>query len=117
MTRLSDIRSVHWQPTLGGNGIVEGVDDIDQCIRLILHTPKGSDPHRPDFGSNIHLYLDYPIDRAVPHLVRESVEAIRQWEPRCELIKVMPSIKNDHMTLRVQWKLAEGIQRETQVRL
>lgn len=115
MNRLSD--SLHWQPALGSFGIVETLADIDQAIRVILRTPKGSDPHRPDFGSNLPLYLDYPIDQAVPHLVRETVEAIRQWEPRCELIKVTPTIAESRITLRVQWKLADGIQRETEVRL
>ena len=117
MTRLSDISSVHWQPALKSLDVVEAEADIDQSIRVILSTPKGSDPHRPDFGSNLHLYLDYPIDQAVPHLVREAVEAIRQWEPRCELVKVTPSIEEAQITLRVQWKLADGVKRETEVRL
>ncbi len=117
MTRLSDISSVHWQPALKSLDVVEAEADIDQSIRVILGTPKGSDPHRPDFGSNLHLYLDYPIDQAVPHLVRETVEAIRLWEPRCELVKVTPSIEEAQITLRVQWKLADGVKRETEVRL
>ncbi len=70
MTRLSD--SLHWQPALGSFGIVETIADIDQAIRVILRTPKGSDPHRPDFGSNVHLYLDYPINQAVPRLAAMS---------------------------------------------
>jgi phage baseplate assembly protein W len=117
MTRLSDISSVHWQPALKSLDVVEAEADIDQAIRVILRTPKGSDPQRPDFGSNVHLYLDYPIDRAVPHLVRETVEAIRLWEPRCVLVKVTPSIVEAQITLRVQWKLADGVLRDTEVRL
>lgn len=116
MTQLSDISSVHWQPALKSLDVVEAEADIDQAIRVILGTPKGSDPHRPDFGSNVHLYLDYPVHQAVPHLVREAVEAIRQWEPRCELVKVIPTIEESHITLRVQWKLANGAIRETEVR-
>ncbi len=77
----------------------------------------GSDPHRPDFGSNLHLYLDYPVNQAVPHVVRETVEAIQQWEPRCNLVKVTPTIEESRITLRVQWKLADGVQHETEVRL
>ena len=115
MTRLSD--SLHWQPALGSFGIVETLADIDQAIRVILRTPMGSDPHRPDFGSNIHLYLDYPVNQAVPHVVRETVEAIQQWEPRCNLVKVTPTIEESRITLRVQWKLADGVQHETEVRL
>ena len=50
MISISDITSLHWQPALGGEGIVEDAADIDQAIRVILKTPKGSDPHRPEFG-------------------------------------------------------------------
>ncbi|VVD98281.1 baseplate protein [Pandoraea communis] len=117
MTRLSDISSVHWQPALGSFDVVEAEADISQAIRVILRTPKGSDPHRPDFGSNVHLYIDYPIDQAVPHLVREAVDAIRQWEPRCHLLKVTPAIDQAQMTLKVRWKLADGVERDTEVRL
>ncbi|MCW5223532.1 baseplate protein [Verminephrobacter aporrectodeae subsp. tuberculatae] len=117
MTRPSDISSLHWQPALGSFDVVEAEADIHQAIRVILGTPKGSDPHRPDFGSHVHIYLDYPIDKAVPHLVRETVEAIRLWEPRCELVQVKTAIEESRITLRVQWKLADGVKHETAVRL
>ncbi|MGL5631392.1 MAG: GPW/gp25 family protein [Azovibrio sp.] len=116
MTQLSDITSVHWQPALNGPGVVEAEADIDQAIRVILGTPKGSDPHRPNFGSDLHLYLDYPIDQAIPHVVRETVEAIRLWEPRCKLIRVVPSTEVSQIILRVEWKLADGVKRETEYR-
>ncbi|OHX10250.1 baseplate protein [Chromobacterium sphagni] len=115
MTRLSD--SLHWQPALHRPDLVEAEADIDQAIRIILTTPKGSDPLRPDFGSNVHLYLDNPVDQAVPHLVRESVEAIRQWEPRCQLVKVSPLFDGSRITLRVTWRLANGVQHITELPL
>ena len=115
MTQLSDISSLHWQPSVSSNGVVENIADIDQSIRLILKTPKGSDPHRPTFGSNLHRYIDYPVNQVTPHLVRESVEAIREWETRCTLIRVNVSIEETHATLRVRWKLEDGILRETEV--
>ncbi|WP_432719833.1 GPW/gp25 family protein [Jeongeupia wiesaeckerbachi] len=129
MTLLSDISSVHWQPALHselrpagsplrgqGVDVVEAEADVGQCIRTILNTPKGSDPHRPDFGSDLHLYIDHPVNEVRPHLVREAVEAIRRWEPRCELLKVIVSVDEAHVTLRVQWQLADGVLRETEVR-
>ncbi|MDK6877353.1 baseplate protein, partial [Escherichia coli] len=53
--------------------------------------------------------------RAIPHVVRESVEAIRQWEPRCRLLKVTPVIDGEHLTLRVQWRAADGVINSTEV--
>lgn len=115
MKNLSQISSVHWQYSLTHTGIVEDAEDIEQALRIILGTPKGSDPHRPDFGSNLHLYIDYPVDQALPYLVRESVDAISQWEPRCHLNKVIPKIESSCITLQISWQLDNGVVRETVV--
>lgn len=110
------ITSAHWQPALGTPGeVVEGLRDIDQAIRIILTTPRGSDPHRPEFGSDLHLYIDWPTNRVVPHLVREAVEVIRRWEPRVILVQVLTEIEASHITLRVQWRVADGVLQQTEV--
>lgn len=113
---LSSITALHWQPALRAEGeVVEGLRDIDQAIRLILATPLESDPHRPDFGSKLHLYLDWPVNRVTPYLVRESVDAIRKWEPRVQVIRVGVQIDASHITLRVQWRVAGGAAQSTEV--
>ncbi|WP_411387075.1 GPW/gp25 family protein [Pseudomonas sp. MPB03] len=112
----TSITAAHWQPALGTSGeVVEGLRDIDQAIRIILYTPKGSDPHRPEFGSNLHLYLDWPTNRVTPHLVREAVDAIRQWEPRVSVVQVQIQIHAAQITVRVQWRVAGEIQQLTEV--
>ncbi len=112
----TSITAAHWQPALGTSGeVVEGLRDIDQAIRIILTTPKGSDAHRPDFGSNIHLYIDWPVNRVTPHLVREAVDSIRQWEPRGSVVQVQVSIEGSQVTLRVQWRVADGVTQLTEV--
>lgn len=68
--------------------VVTDVDDIGQCIGIILHTPLGADPHRPDFGSNVDRYIDYPINAARPYLAREIRTALSRWEPRLNLVQV-----------------------------
>ncbi|AIN15747.1 25-like lysozyme family protein [Yersinia pseudotuberculosis] len=88
--------------------MVEGLRDLDQAIRIILTTPKGSDPHRPDFGSRLHLYIDWPTNRVVPYLVRESIEAIRRWEKRLDVVAVKVNIEAYRIFLWVQWKVAAG---------
>ena len=41
-TDISNITAVHWQPALGSFGeIVEGLDDVNQTIGIIVTTPLG----------------------------------------------------------------------------
>lgn len=115
-TPYTSITAAHWQPALGTpGGVVEGLRDIDQAIRIVLTTPKGSDAHRPDFGSDLHLYIDWPTNRVTPHLVRESVDAIRRWETRVSVVQVQVSIDDEHVTVRVQWRVADGVPQLTEV--
>jgi Bacteriophage baseplate protein W len=86
---LADIQSADWSLKLGAIGqVVQGVADVDQCIAIILTTPKGSDPLRPTFGADIWSFIDYPIDEALPAIVREITAAITAWEPRVQLLNV-----------------------------
>ena len=77
MTNLNEITYVDWQCKLNGIGdVAEGVEDINQCIAIILSTQKGSDPHRPTFGSDIIKYVDYPINIAKANIIRETIDAL-----------------------------------------
>ena len=112
----TSITAAHWQPALGTSGeVVEGLRDIDQAIRIILTTPKGSDAHRPEFGSDLHLYIDWPVNRITPHLVREAVDAIRRWETRVMVVQVQVRIEEAHVFLRVQWRVADDVPQLTEV--
>ena len=115
-TPYTNITAAHWQPALGTSGeVIEGLRDIDQAIRIILTTPKGSDAHRPEFGSDLHLYIDWPTNRVTPHRVRETVDAIRRWETRVSVVQVQVSIDAEHVTVRVQWRVADGVPQLTEV--
>ncbi|KII30085.1 GPW/gp25 family protein [Pseudomonas fluorescens] len=115
-TPYTSITAAHWQPTLGTSGeIVEGLRDIDQSIRIILTTPKGADAHRPDFGSDLHLYIDWPVNRVTPHLVRETVDALRRWETRISVVQVKVQIEGAQIRVRVQWHVVDGIAQLTEV--
>lgn len=118
---VKQIAALHWQPRLDKYGeVVEGIDDITQCIRIILTTPKRSDPHRPEFGCDAWQQIDLPVPEAVPHLVRTALEAIARWEPRAEVVNVTPVFDTAGdgatVTLRVEWRLAiEGAAGDVQV--
>lgn len=117
---LADISSADWSlaldaPGAPGSGlgqIVQGTADVDQCIRIILTTPKGSDPLRPMFAADIWQYIDYPINAAIPAIVREVTQAITLWEPRVTLrgVKVQPVTDDStqsgaHLEVTVSWQL------------
>jgi len=116
-------RAAHWQPALerarASGELVTGVDDIDQAIRIILSTPLGADAHRPLFGCRVHDYIDWPIDRARPHIVREVVAALTRWEPRMRIERVQVEAASaqrpEHVIIRIRWRAADGIIRQTQV--
>lgn len=118
---VQDVRKItaaNWQPRLDAHGeIVENLDDIHQCIRIILLTPKGSDPHRPEFGSDLWHYVDHPNGEAVPHVVREGIDALRRWEPRIEVVRLVPLSLLHHLHITVEWRLnGEGELIATEVR-
>lgn len=102
MTTLNEIKSVEWQPKLNEIGsVAEGIDDIDQCIYIILTTRKGSDPHRPEFGSDIWQYLDSPINEAIPNIIREAIDAINLWEQRVQINGINAEINKSQIKLRI----------------
>ncbi|MBF6569058.1 MAG: GPW/gp25 family protein [Candidatus Binataceae bacterium] len=108
---LANITSVDWSLKLGAIGeVVQGLADVDQCIQIILTTPKGSDPLRPTFGSDLWRYIDYPIDVAIPSAVREVTQAITLWEPRVKLVSVttLPGETAGHLSVTVIWRLQLG---------
>ena len=106
---VRNIRALHWQPELHADGeVVEGLADVAQAIRIILTTPKGSDPHRPEFGADIWQYIDWPVTEARPQIVREVREAIRLWEPRAEILSVAVEPGNGRLWIQVRWRLLDG---------
>jgi len=111
---LAEIKSVDWSLALGAIGeVVEGIGDVAQCIRIILTTPKGSDPLRPTFGADVWQYIDRPLNLAVPSIVREVTEAITLWESRVQVLSVSAqpatgSVGQLVVTLTWQLKLGAG---------
>ena len=109
MTNLNEITYIDWQPKLNVIGdIAEGSDDINQCIAIILLTRKGSLPHRPKFGSNLYKYIDYPVDEAIPNIIRETTDAITIWETRIKLESVSCEVNNTNILIKIKWTLVEN---------
>lgn len=106
----STITTSNWQPKIGSAGaVLLDVQDVDQCIRTILATPKGSDPLRPLFGFDGWNYLDWPVNQARPHLVREIIAAL-VWEPRIVVDTVQVTVVDEspyhQLAALVSWRWA-----------
>lgn len=67
-------------------------ENIKESIQIILGTAKGERQMRPDFGCGIHELVFAKNNTATAGLAVFHVEqALIQWEPRIELIKVEAS--------------------------
>jgi uncharacterized protein len=113
---LADITSADWSLALGAIGeVVQGIADVEQCLGIIVTTPRGSDPLRPTFGANIWRYIDFPISLALPAIVSELTSAITMWEPRVTLVSVTAqpvfdgsSQSGAHLDVTLNWQLNLG---------
>jgi phage baseplate assembly protein W len=95
--------------------VVSGLEDVDQCIAIILTTPKGTDVLRPTFGTDIWRYIDAPISEVGPAIVGEVTGSIMQWEPRVKVLSVQstPVLRTAeqpgaHVEITVSWQLDLG---------
>lgn len=77
------------------------IASVNQNIRLILTTLKGSDIHRPDFGSSLMLWIDEPLTVINQGRIKaEIVDAIEMWEPRCSIKEV--DLKKEYANIRIR---------------
>jgi uncharacterized protein len=101
----------HWQPKLHAlGGIVYDFDDIDQSIKTIVLTEKGSVPTNPEKCTRLATYVDRRPDYAIPNLTREIFDAVRAWEPRVEVSKVKITREDyAHYRFPVFWRVKGNI--------
>lgn len=92
--KLSDIHTTNWQLGLTTTAPALDVEDINQSISIILLTRKGADPFRPHFGCGLLDYIDKPAQTALPRMKKEILEAIRAYEPRIKVKKIIAEVDN-----------------------
>ena len=109
MTGINHIHALHWQPALGRDGdIVTGLDDIAQAIAIVLTTPKGQVPHRPEFGSDLWRYLDRPVNTVRAAVIAETADAIAAHEPRARVRDVTVEAEGARLVVAITWTAALG---------
>lgn len=98
-----------WQPRLGGKPgeLVYGLDELEQSLRIVLNTPVGSVPGRPEFGSRLDQLCDEPITTVAPAIVREVMRAVELCEPRITILGVAvlpPTEELGRVVPEVRWR-------------
>jgi len=84
------------------------IKSINQNISLILTTPKGSDPHRPLFGSDLWQFLDQPLTVLTKGRIKaEIIDAISTWEPRVEIEEVDLRKETAGLKITIKYKIKE----------
>jgi len=67
----------------GGVQSSADIENIRECIWIILSTRRGERVMRPDFGSNFFDLIDFPLNQVFMARLRyEIYQAIEEWELR-----------------------------------
>jgi phage baseplate assembly protein W len=108
--QLKEIKSTEWGLDIENLGEVkQGLDDIKQCVYIILTTQKQSDPLREDFGCGAYDYVDQPVNKAIPNMISSILEALEKYEKRIEDVKVKSSIDISTLVFTVTYKIKNTI--------
>jgi uncharacterized protein len=93
----------------GGLGYVEGDDNVDQSLRLLLLTRVGERVMRADFGTGLGTFVFAPGSaQRLRALEREVREATARWEPRVELLDVVAeqdARQPTHANVRIKYRV------------
>jgi phage baseplate assembly protein W len=108
---VTGVTNIEWGLSLAGQGeIVQGIDDIRQCIRIITTTPRGTDPLRPLFACDVYKYLDKPINVVLGSIFREIKESLEMWEPRIEEVILSHEIQETQLIVHINFKIKNTVQ-------
>lgn len=70
------------------------LDEVAQCVEVVLATEPGTRLDLPQFGTPSYLFAQHPLDLA------HAVNSIATWEPRGSTTLTTEAI--DQLTLRLQ---------------
>jgi phage baseplate assembly protein W len=83
------------RPSAGGQlGYVDGDDNIEQSVLLVLRTFTNERVMRPDFGTSaVELLFESNTEQHLHALELAIADALQTWEPRIELDHVTVSLR------------------------
>ncbi|MDP2710304.1 MAG: GPW/gp25 family protein [Solirubrobacteraceae bacterium] len=73
----------------GALALARDDEDVRQAISIVLSTPAGERPMRPEFGCGVHDCVFDVIDAAaLGRMEAEIRRALERWEPRIDVLSV-----------------------------
>ena len=88
--------------------VAESVDQVQQNIAMVLTTPRGTLPWRPDFGSDLHR-LRHSNSSAATAIAKTFVSrALERWVPYVRLQSTSVSIEGGALRLNVVYRIVTG---------
>jgi phage baseplate assembly protein W len=85
---------------------------VNNSIRNILSTRKGSVPGHPEFGCNASDYLFELIDPLIESYIESDIiYAIKRWEPRVSIktVKVVSDSDYNRVIVNITYKLKTDV--------
>lgn len=81
---------------------------VSMALRQILNTDRGEMPWNPLFGTNLRRQKHKLLNEDFQNLVRSELSrAIREFEPRVQVVSVSVQAKGTTATIRVEWQIIE----------
>jgi phage baseplate assembly protein W len=108
--QLTDIQSTEWGLDIDNLGeVVQGLDDIKQCVFIILTTQKRTDTLREDFGCGAYDYVDMPTNVSIPNMKKSIVDCLVKYENRIEKIKIKSEIDVANLNFTISYAIKNTI--------
>jgi len=86
-----------------------GMNEVNQCIQLLIATVPGERVMRPEFGCRLYTRVWENLDEVASQGLKDIREAIDTFEPRVDLIAVNSRIFRDEgrVLFAVQYRLKD----------
>jgi len=89
-------------PITGALNILKNNDSVKRALRSLILTDRFERPFRPFFGSDVRASLFENFDVLTESNIRDAItRAIREQEPRVELLDVRTNASPDRNSLEV----------------
>lgn len=107
------LKTKNWQHKRNTIGdIVQDEMDVEQCIKTIAGTLKGSVPLMPELGCDTISAVGEKGGNAIDRLITIYTKEIPKQEPRCEILFITGEYSEDgrvHMKINYKYKNTNNV--------